>query len=365
MGGMKSLPLETIMSQYHAEARTHPRLLEAMIMLTYGCNLRCVYCYNPTHEAKGELSTEQVLRILDELAEQGCLRVGFTGGELFTRRDALTILEHAKKLGILATILSNATLITPALADRIQQLDPYLVAVSIYGATAPVYEAVTGVPGSFARFVRGVDLLAERRVTLKIGVVVSTLNVHEFDAMKRFAQDRGLLYSWTTEIGPKEDGSPEPLAYRVSPKQAFEIWRQEYGEKRRQSQLERAATAKNDEPLTVPDEEGCGANPGSVFACNCGKSSAWVTPHGRLNLCLRIHYPQYDLARGSLQEGWEVLVREVAAFRTGSHYECNQCPLTRQCRRTVKESWLQFGAFDGPCISRFREEAELKQKFLV
>src|SRR6058998_1099266 len=105
------------LSQKGAEARVP---VETMIELTYGCNLRCVHCYNPTHAAKGELSTEQTKTILDQLAEQGCLRVKFTGGELFTRKDVFEIFTHAKTKGFSIIILTNATLITPERADRIQ-----------------------------------------------------------------------------------------------------------------------------------------------------------------------------------------------------------------------------------------------------
>src|SRR5688572_11064139 len=93
------------------KARQAPQLVQAMVELTYGCNLRCVHCYNPTHEAVNELSTTEIRAILKELADQSCLRVGFTGGELFTRRDAVEILRYARELGFLINVLTNATMI--------------------------------------------------------------------------------------------------------------------------------------------------------------------------------------------------------------------------------------------------------------
>ncbi len=53
---------------------------KATMELTYGCNLRCVHCYNPTHKAKGELSTQEFYRIIDQLAQEGCFLITFTGG---------------------------------------------------------------------------------------------------------------------------------------------------------------------------------------------------------------------------------------------------------------------------------------------
>ena len=247
---MSDIGLDQLMDRLRKKARAAPQMVQAMVELTYGCNLRCVHCYNPTHEAKNELSTDEVLRTLDGLAAQGCLRVGFTGGEVFTRRDAVEIMRHAKRLGLLTNILTNATTITPALADQIRLLEPYQVDVSVYGATAETYERVTRVPGSFARFVRGVDLLADRRVPVLLKLVLLTLNVREHHAMREFARARSLPYEINTEIHPNVDGSLEPLAYRLPPDQAFEVWREESGEKVRRQMEQPAASPCRPEPCS-------------------------------------------------------------------------------------------------------------------
>ena len=357
------MDFDQLMIRLRNKARAAPQIVQAMVELTYGCNLRCVHCYNPTHEAKNELTTEQVLRTLDELAAQGCLRVGFTGGELFTRRDALEIMRYAKSLGLIINILTNATMITPAIADQILALEPYQVDVSVYGATAGTYESVTRVPGSFARFVRGVDLLTERQVPVLLKLALMTLNVHEHEAMREFARARNLPYQVNTEIHPKVDGSLEPLAYRLPPEQAFEVWRQESGEKIRQRQTQHIAVGSCRSEISTVEEEACGLA-GGAFHCRCGKTSAAVTPYGKLNLCLSIYHPQYDLTKGSLKEGWQQLVDLVASAKPGPTYECHQCPLTPHCTRGTGDSWLEQGVFDSSCIPYFREVAERKSKFL-
>lgn len=335
-------------------ANTTPQMVRAMVELTYGCNLRCVHCYNPTHEARNELTTEQVFRILDGLAAQGCLWVAFTGGELFTRRDALEIMRYAKQLGLIFSILTNATMITPALADQLKLVEPYHLDISVYGATAETYERVTRVPGSYDRFVRGVDLVRERDILILLKLVLMTLNVHEFEAMREFAVSRGLKYCVSTEVHPKVDGSLEPLAYRLSPEQAFAIWRQVDGERHREY------AAKSPVPA---EEDRCGAA-GQLFHCLCGKASAAITPYGKMNLCAAIYHPLYDLASGSVEEGWKTLVDLVASTKPGPAYECLPCPLARLCTRGTSDSWLEHRVFDSGCIPYFREVAERKAKFL-
>ena len=57
-----------------AEKTERSRLLfQATLELTYGCNLRCVHCYNPTHVAKkGEMPAEIIFSILKQLREVVC-----------------------------------------------------------------------------------------------------------------------------------------------------------------------------------------------------------------------------------------------------------------------------------------------------
>ncbi|WP_408376205.1 radical SAM protein [Paraburkholderia sp. RL18-085-BIA-A] len=56
---------------------TAPR--QVSVALTNLCDLNCSYCYAPKHRAA--LATEKVLSWLEELDSEGCLGVGFGGGE--------------------------------------------------------------------------------------------------------------------------------------------------------------------------------------------------------------------------------------------------------------------------------------------
>src|SRR5256885_10195555 len=166
--------------------------VQAMIELTYGCNLRCVHCYNPTHQAKDELATAQITALIDQLAEAGCLNIFFTGGEIFTRGDLFEILAYAKSKGFAITLLTNATLISLERADRLQALRPHQVEISIYGATQETYERVTRIPGSFQAFLTGVQLLRERAGPLVIKMPVMTLNQHEIQQAQALVEGWGI-----------------------------------------------------------------------------------------------------------------------------------------------------------------------------
>src|SRR5947209_19525568 len=94
---IRESPGEQFWARLSAEAASHPVPIQAMIELTYGCNLRCVHCFNPTHRANGELTTAQIKALVDQLVGAGCLDLAFTGGEVFTRRDLFEIVRSEER----------------------------------------------------------------------------------------------------------------------------------------------------------------------------------------------------------------------------------------------------------------------------
>ena len=126
--------------------------LGGTLELTHRCNNRCRHCFNNLRSddapALGrELSTREVARILDEAAALGCVWVLLTGGEILLRPDFTDIYDHARGLGLLVTLFTNGTLVTPELADHLDRHRPFSVEVTLYGATRETYERVTGDPG--------------------------------------------------------------------------------------------------------------------------------------------------------------------------------------------------------------------------
>jgi pyrroloquinoline quinone biosynthesis protein E len=64
--------------------------------LTHNCSFKCEFCYNHIKE-KPELCTEDVLKIIDQVAELGCLYINFSGGEPLLRKDFNDIYLYTKK----------------------------------------------------------------------------------------------------------------------------------------------------------------------------------------------------------------------------------------------------------------------------
>ena len=72
-------------------------------------------------------------------------------------------------------------------------------------------------PGSHERCLTGIQLLLERKLPLKLKTMAMTLNVHEIDAMKAFADERGLDFRFDTDLNPRLDGCMAPTRLRIPP----------------------------------------------------------------------------------------------------------------------------------------------------
>ena len=136
----------------HLAPRLHVRPLVAELFLTDNCNLRCVSCACWRTVTRDELSTQEWLDVVDQLAALGILKANFTGGEPLLRRDAPAIMHHARRRGIRNLHLNtNATLLDDARRTEVLDAGVRSLNVSVDGPDGEVHDLIRGVSGSFDR----------------------------------------------------------------------------------------------------------------------------------------------------------------------------------------------------------------------
>lgn len=340
---MKHLPSEDFFAALTQKAYQARSPESVTFELTYGCNLRCVHCYNPTHRAlPHELSTEEVYSILEQVADLGVVNLNFSGGELFVRPDVFDIFRHAKESGFVLHLLSNATRITPAVAASLQELGFESINLSIYGATQATYERVTQVLGSYERFIRGLERLAETTLRVVARMPVMTGNVEEVRQARSLVERYGFKFQYCMDITPKTNGDPAPLQHRLAPEDKV--------------RLDHAMLGFRD----VKDTEACGAS-GDFISCACGRSNFAITPYGEMNLCVTFPVPRFDLRKGTVKEGWEVLKQTVDRAQPNDRYGCPTCDVRSRCRQGRSDAWLETGNMSA-CLPHFKEFAVLEER---
>jgi radical SAM protein with 4Fe4S-binding SPASM domain len=318
--------------------------LSATIEVTRRCPLTCVHCYNnlPMNDGEArrrELSFEEHCRILDEIAEAGCLWLLYTGGEIFARKDFLDIYRHAKTKGLLITLFTNGTLITTRVADALAALRPFAIEVTLYGRTRETYERLTGIPGSYDKCLQGIRRLRERGLPLKLKTVAVTVNRHEVQAMQRFAEDElGVEFKFDEMMNPRLDCSASPLEVRLSPEACVQFDLEDpkrMGEWRlfheRFSAIARASE-KADE----------------VYQCGGGANSFAINPYGEMSLCTLSQKDLYDLRLGSFREGWERFLGQVRVRKVTRLTKCVACEMKAMCGMCPANGELENGDPESP-----------------
>lgn len=155
---------------------------------THGCSLRCTYCYMSADTVKpDELTTQEAEELLEGAAALGIKRVVFTGGEALVRKDICQLGLHARRLGLIADLITNGTLIrSKAMAVRLRDSFDNIV-TSLDGGCAEDNDVHRGA-GSFDQIVRGIRLLNVAGVAPTINSVVSERNVSGLDRLMTFLE---------------------------------------------------------------------------------------------------------------------------------------------------------------------------------
>jgi radical SAM protein with 4Fe4S-binding SPASM domain len=314
----------------------------ASIEMTRRCPLQCVHCYNNLPmgdlEAKrGELTYDEHCRILDEMAEAGCLWLLFTGGEIFARKDFLEIYTYAKKKGFLITLFTNGTLISPRIADHLVEWRPFAIEITLYGRTKETCERLTGIPGSYDRCRRGVRLLLERRLPLKLKTVAVSINKHEIGEMKKFAEELGVGFKFDGMMNPRIDCSQSPLAVRLQP---WELVKMDLEDPERVAEWKKFAARFNH---PTPPEHG-----DEVYQCGGGINGFAIDPEGKMSICVLSQFDTYDLRRGSFREGWDHFLREVRRKKITRVTKCTACEIKSMCGMCPANGELENGDAELP-----------------
>jgi radical SAM protein with 4Fe4S-binding SPASM domain len=309
--------------------RRHP--FSGTFEVTERCNLACVHCFisQPAGSQAAraqELTAAQIAGLLDQMTEAGCLYVLFTGGEVFLRPDFADIYRHAVRNGLLVSIFTNGTLLTPAIADTLAEWRPWSIEVSLYGGTPGTYERVTQVPGSHARCMSGLRLLLERGLRLSLKAVVLDANRGELEAMRACAAGLGLKFRYDALVWPRLDGGQAPCAHRLPAADVVALDRDD-PDRRREWE---AALRQSGGALLRAER---------VYGCGAGVHAFHVDSGGRLSMCMMARRPAYDLLEGSFQAGWDEFLGPLASRKRSLDTACRTCAVGALC--TQCPGWSQ------------------------
>jgi heme d1 biosynthesis radical SAM protein NirJ len=156
------------------------------------CNLTCKHCYSISGDVDfpGELTTEDVFHVMNDLKMFRVPVLILSGGEPLMRRDIFEISERAKTMKFYVGLSSNGTLIDAELADRIRGIGYDYVGISLDGIGA-THDRFRGRVGAYQEALRGLRLLRDRGITVGVRFTMTEDNAAELPRLLDLVEREG------------------------------------------------------------------------------------------------------------------------------------------------------------------------------
>ena len=157
--------------------------------ITRRCNLKCIHCYAGSQESTGlsELSTDEWLRVLDDLAEFGCPVVLFSGGEPLLHPDIVVLAKHAVASGMRAVISSNGTPLTPEKAEDLASVGLSYIGISLDGGQE-IHDKFRRVNGAFEMALEGLRNASEAGIKTGIRFTMTKRNIDDIPVIIKIVE---------------------------------------------------------------------------------------------------------------------------------------------------------------------------------
>jgi len=167
------------------------RISYAVWEITLKCNLACSHCGSRAgHSRADELSTEEALDLVRQMAEVGITEVTIIGGEAFLRPDWLDIARAIKEAGMVCGMTTGGFGITLETAQRMKEAGISVVSVSMDGLK-DTHDYLRGKPGSWEWAFKTMGHLQQAGIFFGCNTQINRLSAPEFPRIYENIRDAG------------------------------------------------------------------------------------------------------------------------------------------------------------------------------
>lgn len=313
---------------------------KAILEITSACNLRCMHCFGDFHAGtKDELSTDEILRILDTLQKMGTEGLNITGGEPLLRKDLLEILDYCYgKFSF--SLLTNGTLIDDNFSSKFSEYRPSPIQVSLHGYKAEDHEFITGLPGSFNRTINGIKSLVNNGIYVMVAYLYRPGDIRYIERMAEFCADLEvsmLRVGINLNIGRGENLMWEPSQYEFRQVSSLlEKLDKKYGEK---MDIE----PWNPGGEMSKDQEAAEKGKKEMLKCEVGSYFVVVNSRGDFFPCGMIRWKFGNLIEDNLEQLIEGEASQFFSTIYAPNYLlCGDCEFLYICMKCHAEAVLHF-----------------------
>ena len=305
--------------------------------LTPRCNLSCKMCYiHMTGEEQAsrgrELTTEEWLAVGRQAVDAGMVYLLLTGGEPMLRKDFTAIYSEMVRMGVVVSVNTNGTLITPEILECFRKHPPETVNVTLYGASPETYGGLCGVRGGYEKAFAGVRALIGAGVRVIINTTFTARNAKDMEALVAFAKEVGAPIRTAAYTFPPVRNQHEDSRISLTAEEQGRLnARFEYLTSTAEQRATKAAyLRKAAEAEAVRIREPLPAR-GDSLGCMAGRGQFWMAWNGEMYPCGMLSDYAVPMNRESVNFAamWETTHKRTQTIYLPA--ACTECALRRVC----------------------------------
>ena len=333
-----------------------------MFELTYVCSEKCIHCYNigatrNDEEKSGRISNDELnfndyKRIIDELDEQGLVKVCLSGGDPFSKSIAWDIIDYLYKKEIVFDIFTNGQTITKQV-EKLADYYPRTVGVSIYSGDEKEHDYITRIKGSWKKSISVVQQLSDLGVPMNLKCCVMRPNIKNYYKVADLASEYGATPQFEISITDSVEGDKcAGRNLRLTPDLMEIVLR----DSNISLYVGKEAPNYGGQPRLMTDN-----------ACGAGENSFCITPNGTFIPCCAFHAKFGNLKSQSIKDilqdnkdlhWWKNLT-------LNDYEECGKYDYCNYCNLCPGNNFSEFGtptkAAENNCyIAKIRHNLAMK-----
>ena len=157
------------------------------------CNLTCKHCYSISADKDfaGELSTDEVFKVIDDLHQFRVPVLILSGGEPLLRTDIYDIAKRAKRMGFYVGLSTNGTLVNESNIQQIAEIGFDYVGISLDGVRE-THDAFRRKVGAFDLSLKGVRLCRDAGIKIGVRFTLTQDNANDLPALLKLVDDESI-----------------------------------------------------------------------------------------------------------------------------------------------------------------------------
>ena len=351
---------------------------------TDACNLHCKHCYQGAGEmSKDELSLNERLNIVDQLADNDVVAIAFSGGEALLRDDFWEVARYASNKGLYLSLATNGTLLTKDVVRRLTDIGVEYFEISLDSVDPLKHDAFRGVNGAWERTVAGIqNVVAQEGAYSCIANTITNENYRELDALVAFSRKLGVNRTLIFNFIPVGRGS-DIIDVDLPPDAREHVLQQMYGYLSGQDEsFEILTTAPQFSRVCMMNSQNgiislahfgaagfsnkVGLLAEYIGGCGAGRMYCAIQPNGIVTPCVFMPIPVGDLRSQSFVDIWKnAEVMQSLRERHDLKEHCGSCDYKNVCGGCRARAYAYFKDIKAPdigCIYNLRAYNALKDK---